>query len=95
MRRGFAAPSPQGAVEAGSGFDALWSLSKVSRCGSLAAGADFVVRSLDALKPGGVAVHILEFNYADEARTIDDWDLVLFQRRHIEAVAGRLRSAGS
>ena len=76
------------------GFGGCWSISQVSRQGSIARGADLVLRAMDALEPGGTAAHIIEFNYADDGQTIDDWDLVLFQRRHIEALAGRLTAAG-
>lgn len=75
-------------------YDACWSISHLSHSGSIAKGAALVLRSLEALKPGGTAVHILEFNYADDDRTIDNWELVLFQRRHIEALAQELQQAG-
>lgn len=75
-------------------YDALWSIGQAARQGSIARGADFVMRSMDLLKPGGVAIHILPFNYADDTQTIDDWDMVLFQRRHIEALTEALAAAG-
>lgn len=75
-------------------YDALWSIGLPARQGSIARGADFVVRSMEWLKPGGVAVHILPFNYADDEQTIDDWSMVLFQRRHIEALGEALAAAG-
>jgi len=84
---------PQGRGE-GDAFDACWSIGGASRQGSLAKGAAFVEASVQSLRPGGVAVHILEFNYADDAQTIDDWSLVLFQRRHIQALADSLKAAG-
>jgi hypothetical protein len=78
----------------GGGFDACWSISQASLQGSIAKGGDFILRSLDLLRPGGTAVHLFEFNFADDERTIDDWSLVLFQRRHIEALVDRLVAAG-
>jgi hypothetical protein len=86
---------PMAEAVAGSGrFDALWSLSQLSSRGSIARGVDHALACMAALKPGGTAVHVLEFNYADDERTIDDWTTVLFQRRHIEELAQRLKGAG-
>jgi hypothetical protein len=87
-------PASAEAALQGGQFDALWSLSQVCSRGSIAKGADYAVRTMDGLKPGGAAVHIIEFNYADDERTIDDWDMVLFQRGHIEALAARLKAEG-
>jgi len=76
------------------GYDAVWSISSASRQGSLARGADFVADAMALLKPGGVAVHLVQFNYADDDQTIDDWESVLFQRHHLEALTDRLTQAG-
>ncbi len=85
-------PDAKGAARGA--YDAIWSTGAASRQGSLQRGMDFIAGSMDLLKPGGVAVHLLQFNYADDARTVDDWDTVLFQRRHIEALHARLVAEG-
>jgi SAM-dependent methyltransferase len=76
------------------GFDFCWSVCSFEHLGSIAAGLDFVARSLDCLRPGGVAVHTTEFNMEAEGRTIESGVTVLYQRRHIEALAARLTAAG-
>ncbi len=77
-----------------SGYDACWSIGRAGAMGSIAAGMDFVTRAMDALKPGGLAVHVFDFNFADDERTIDNWPAVLFQRSHIEALCRALGAAG-
>jgi hypothetical protein len=77
-----------------SGFDACWSVGQAASMGSIRQGMDFVVRSMNVLKPGGLAVHLFDFNFADDDRTIDNWNPVLLQRRHIEALAAELKAAG-
>ena len=74
-------------------FDFCWSSCAMEHLGGLAAGAEFVANSLRVLKPNGVAVHTTEFNL-DDGDTLDTTGLALFQRRHIEALIERLRSAG-
>jgi hypothetical protein len=76
------------------GFDAVWSLGTAGGRGSIAQGQAFVRQAMQALRPGGVAVHVFDYNFADDARTLDNWSHVLFQRRHIEALAEALRADG-
>jgi hypothetical protein len=75
-------------------FDACWSMGAVNRMGSIAHGLDLVLAAMRTLKPGGVAVHMLDFNFADDEQTIDHWPSVLFQRRHIEHLVEALKAAG-
>lgn len=76
------------------GFDFCWSCCALEHLGSLSQGARFIEDSLAVLKPGGIAVHTTEFNLAESGETLETGDTVLFQRRHIEALAGRLAAAG-
>ena len=75
-------------------FDFCWSACALEHLGSIANGLAFIENSLKTLKPGGVAVHTLEFNLAEDEETIDNWPTVLFQKRHLVAVAERLSRAG-
>ena len=77
-----------------SGFDFCWSICALEHLGSIARGLDFIENSLDCLRPGGVAVHTTEFNFADDSQTIDNWPTVLFQRKHLIGIAERLRAKG-
>lgn len=74
-------------------FDFCWSTCAAEHLGSIEGGMRFMENSLGVLKPGGVAVHTLEFNL-DEGETIDHWPTVLFQRRHIEELSQRVSNAG-
>lgn len=76
------------------GFDFLWSVCSLEHCGTLEKGMDFVVNAMRCLRPGGVAVHTTEFNLDPDGPTLERGRTVLYQRRHIEALAARLDAAG-
>lgn len=76
------------------GYDFCWSVCALEHLGTIDKGLEFIERSLDTIKPGGLAVHTTEFNIENEGQTIDNWPSVLFQQRHIEALAARLRAKG-
>jgi len=76
------------------GFDFCWSICALEHLGSIDKGLGFIEASLATLRPGGTAVHTLEFNVENDGPTIDNWITVLFQQRHLEALATRLRSQG-
>jgi hypothetical protein len=75
-------------------FDFCWSICSLEHLGSIEKGLSFIARSIDTLKPGGVAVHTTEFNFAEERMTVDNWPTVLFQRRHFIEISERLKAAG-
>ena len=76
------------------GYDFCWSSCSLEHLGSIEAGLRFIERSLDTLKPGGVAVHTTEFNLTSDTRTIRKGGTVLFRRRDIESFARRMQAAG-
>lgn len=77
------------------GFDFCWSSCSLEHLGSIAAGAEFVRRSLDTLKPGGLAVHTTEYNLSSNERTLDDNPgTVIFRQRDIEALVASLAAEG-
>ncbi|SEN64316.1 Methyltransferase domain-containing protein [Sphingomonas gellani] len=76
------------------GYDFCWSICALEHLGSIGQGLAFVENTLATLKPGGLSVHTTEFNINAEGLTIDNWPTVLFQRRHVEALAARLREQG-
>lgn len=75
-------------------FDFAWSVAKVQQAGSIARGVQLLENLVDSLKPGGVMVHTTEFSFAVDDQTIDNWGIVLFQRRHFEEIANRLTAKG-
>ncbi len=76
------------------GYDFCWSICALEHLGSIDRGLAFIENTLATLKPGGLSVHTTEFNINAAGPTIDNWPTVLFQRRHIEALAERLRVEG-
>ena len=75
-------------------FDFIWSSCSFEHLGTLEAGLQFVMRSTELLKPGGVAVHTTEFNISSDDATITAGDNVLYRGRDIAALAQRLRLIG-
>jgi SAM-dependent methyltransferase len=76
------------------GFDFTWSSCAFEHLGSIVRGQDFVLRQMQCLRPGGVAVHTTELNVSSDRRTLDWRGTVLFRRRDLEELAGRLRGDG-
>jgi len=75
-------------------YDFCWSVCALEHVGSIKLGLAFIENSLNTLRPGGLAIHTTEYNYANDAATIDNWGTVLFQRRHFNELAERLRTNG-
>jgi hypothetical protein len=75
-------------------FDFLWSSCSFEHLGDLEAGLQFVLRSTELLRPGGVAVHTTEFNVSSGDKTIDRGDSVIYREADIAALSHRLRLLG-
>jgi hypothetical protein len=75
-------------------FDFCWSICAMEHLGSIEAGLSFVENSLKVVKPGGLAIHTTEYNYLSTDKTREHGEVVLFLRKHIEALSERLRSQG-
>jgi hypothetical protein len=72
------------------GFDFTWSSCSLEHLGTIERGKQFVHDSLNCLKPCGVAVHTTEYNVSSNVNTVDKGVTVLFRRRDIEDIAGRV-----
>jgi 2-polyprenyl-3-methyl-5-hydroxy-6-metoxy-1,4-benzoquinol methylase len=77
-----------------SGYDFCWSICALEHLGSIEQGLAFIENALNTLKPGGLSVHTTEFNISAEGATVDNWPTVLFQQKHFETLATRLRALG-
>lgn len=78
-----------------SGFDFTWSSCCFEHLGSLDAGMQFVINSVErCLKPGGVAVHTTELNVSSDDATIDLGPTVLYRRRDMLRLVETLRERG-
>ncbi len=75
-------------------FDFTWSSCSFEHCGSIELGEEFLVRQMDCLKPGGIAVHTTEYNLSSNEDTQERGGLVIFRKRDIEDMAQKLRGLG-
>ena len=76
------------------GFDFCWSACAFEHLGSLDQGMRFVRRSLDCLRPGGVAVHTTEYNLSSNDSTVSRGGTVLYRRRDLEDLVAQIRAQG-
>jgi SAM-dependent methyltransferase len=77
------------------GYDFAWSSCCFEHLGSLEAGMQFVINSVErCLKPGGIAVHTTELNLSSNEGTLDSGATVLYRRRDIIELIGRLEARG-
>lgn len=75
-------------------YDFCWSICALEHLGSIENGLAFIENSLSVLKPGGIAVHTTEYNFSHDDKTIDNWNTVLFLRKHFREIERRLRDRG-
>ena len=75
-------------------YDFCWSACALEHLGSLKAGMDFIARSVETLKPGGVAVHTTELNLTSDTETLSEGGTVLYRRRDLHDLVEQLRASG-
>lgn len=75
-------------------FDFTWSSCSFEHCGSIDLGIDFICNQMACLRPGGVAVHTTEFNLSSNDDTVSRGATVIFRKRDIDEMIGRLQQAG-
>lgn len=77
------------------GFDFTWSSCCFEHLGSLEAGMQFVIDSVEqTLRSGGVACHTTEFNLSSDEETVAHGGTVLYRRRDMLELVDRLRARG-
>jgi len=75
-------------------FDFVWSSCAFEHLGSPEAGLDFVRRSLDLLRPGGLAVHTTEFDLTPGMESVDYGHCAVYRLDDLESLASEVRDAG-
>jgi len=75
-------------------FDFTWSACSLEHLGSLKHGMDFVLNSLDCLRPGGIAVHTTEYNVSSNEKTVDSKHTSIYRRRDIEELLSKCLDLG-
>ncbi len=76
------------------GFDFCWSTCTMAHLGSIEAGKELLTASLETLRPGGLSVHITEYNVKSNAKTMDNRGTVIFRKRDLQDIASEFRLAG-
>jgi SAM-dependent methyltransferase len=76
------------------GFDFCWSVCSLEHLGSLDYGLEFIERSLDTLRPGGIAVHTTEYNLTSNEAAVEAGPTVVYRERDMAALVARLESQG-
>ncbi|NIE82356.1 MULTISPECIES: hypothetical protein [unclassified Burkholderia] len=77
------------------GFDFTWSSCCFEHLGSLEAGMQFVIDSVEkSLKGGGVACHTTELNLSSNTETLSTGPTVIYRKRDMLELIERLRDLG-
>lgn len=75
-------------------FDIVWSACALEHLGTPEAGMDFVIRSLDLLQPGGVAVHTTELELTSREATADYGHMAVYRLDDLDALHDQVRGRG-
>lgn len=75
-------------------FDFCWSACALEHLGSIENGLEFISRSIQCLKPGGIAVHTTELNCSSDEDTLDNAGTVLFRKQDFLRLGERLIGEG-
>jgi 2-polyprenyl-3-methyl-5-hydroxy-6-metoxy-1,4-benzoquinol methylase len=75
-------------------FDFIWSSCALEHIGGLQKSVDFIINSLDTLRPGGIAVHTTEYNLSSNDDTQEDPSGYVFRRKDIEDIAEKITRLG-
>lgn len=75
-------------------FDLVWSAGSFEHLGSPEAGLAFVLRSLDLLAPGGLAVHTTELDLVPRPQAVDYGHLAAYQPDDLDALVEGVRARG-
>jgi SAM-dependent methyltransferase len=75
-------------------FDVVWSACALEHLGNPQAGMDFVIRTLDLLEPGGVAVHTTELELTPREETADYGHLAVYRVADLDRLAESVASIG-
>jgi 2-polyprenyl-3-methyl-5-hydroxy-6-metoxy-1,4-benzoquinol methylase len=75
-------------------FDLVWSACALEHLGSPEAGTDFVLQTLNLLKPGGVAVHTTELELRPREATADYGHLAVYRVDDLNELRTEVRRRG-
>ncbi|UJR12410.1 hypothetical protein I4U23_016587 [Adineta vaga] len=64
-------------------FDFIWSTCSVEHIGSITLGMRFIIDAMATVKPGGMAIHTLEFTISSLEETIEEGHTVIWSKRDV------------
>jgi 2-polyprenyl-3-methyl-5-hydroxy-6-metoxy-1,4-benzoquinol methylase len=76
------------------GYDFIWSSCALEHLGSLHNAKQFIYRSMECLKEGGIAVHTTEYNLSSSLTTVMTGDSCIFRSIDLIEVAEQLERSG-
>lgn len=76
------------------GYDFIWSACALEHLGSLHNAKQFIYRSMECLKEGGVAVHTTEYNLSSSLATVMSGDSCIFRSIDLIEAAEQLERLG-
>ena len=77
------------------GFDFCWSSCCLEHLGSLEAGLDFIIHSVEqTLRPGGIACHTTELNLSSDIDTVESGATVIYRKQDLLRLVARLEARG-
>jgi 2-polyprenyl-3-methyl-5-hydroxy-6-metoxy-1,4-benzoquinol methylase len=75
-------------------FDFVWSACALEHLGSPRAGIEFIIRTLELLEPGGIAIHTTELELTPRAETADYGHMAVYRVADLNKLVARVRSRG-
>ena len=85
---------PSATEELGGKFDFIWSTCSIEHVGSISLGQRVVLNSLQLLKPGGIAVHTVEFNVASLTTTTEERMTSIWRKSDMERLSQDVERLG-
>jgi hypothetical protein len=75
-------------------YDFIWSSCALEHLGSLQNGLNYIIKSLQCLKKGGIAVHTTEFNFKSDDITLETKGCVCYRKKDIEWLIKEVEQLG-
>jgi SAM-dependent methyltransferase len=75
-------------------YDFCYSSCSIEHVGSLSKSLDFLMNSVELLKPGGISIHTTELNLTSNDETIDHGETVIWRRKDFARLSEKLLLAG-
>jgi FkbM family methyltransferase len=75
-------------------FDFVWSSCALGHIGGYQNGLDFILRSVELLKPGGIALHTTELDVSPGESKFESPTLSLYRERDLRELINNLKSRG-